>query len=58
MLTLKDDAGVIVQVPAVDKESGPSESKFQLVIPLTAGESAKTRPAEGVTLFDDALSAP
>jgi hypothetical protein len=55
---LKDDAGVIVQVPAVDKVSGPSESKFQFVMPLTAGERAKTRPADGVTLFDAALSAP
>jgi hypothetical protein len=55
---LKDEAGVIVQVPAVDKVSGPSESKFQFVMPLTAGERAKTRPADGVTLFDAALSAP
>jgi hypothetical protein len=58
MLALKDEAGVIVHVPAVDKDNGPFTSRFQFVTPLTAGDRTKTRPAAGVTLFDAELSAP
>ena len=57
MAALKDEAGVIVQVPAVPRSSAPSESRFHDVLPATAGDTVKTRPADGVTLPLAELSA-
>jgi hypothetical protein len=44
MVALKLEAGVIVHVPAVLKLRGPFTSRFQLVMPLTAGDTTRMRP--------------